>query len=222
MSATIIAIDGPAASGKSTLARLIAQHHGWAYINTGQMYRAVAYFGLLSNLTLPEDEFAAIGIAKSLCFSIKNRTLLVNGEDLSEKICLPIVEKVVSAYAAVPDIRSLLVSKQRDIAKTQSVVMDGRDIGTVVFPDATLKIFLVARAEVRAKRRHQELQDRGLDNLPPYEEILRDIEQRDAQDRERTVSPLIQASDAILVDTSTLSVQETIALIETLLKETPA
>ncbi len=218
MSAIIIAIDGPAASGKSTIARLLAEQHGWTYINTGQMYRAVAYFGLLSNISLPEDEFAAIGIAKSLSFSIEPNTLLVNGEDLSKKLCLPLVEKVVSAYSAIPEIRNILVRTQRDVAKKRSVVMDGRDVGTVVFPKATLKIFLVASADVRAKRRLQDLQTRFSDNLPSYEEILRNLELRDSQDSERSVSPLIKAPDAILIDTSTLSIEETLDQIEELLK----
>ena len=217
MSAVIVAIDGPAASGKSTLARLLADRHGWAYINTGQMYRAVAYFGLRAKLSLPDDTMAAIKIANDINFSIINNTLLINGENLSDPISQPVVEKIVSSFAAIPEIRRLLVQKQRNIAKTQSVVMDGRDIGTVVFPDATLKIFLVARAAVRAQRRFDELQHRFSDNFPSYDEILRDIEQRDTEDRERAVSPLIKASDAILIDTSSLSIAETLQKIEDLL-----
>ena len=217
MHAVIVAIDGPAASGKSTLARQLAQRHGWAYINTGQMYRAVAHFGRLAQLSLPADEAKAIQIAHLLHFTISQNTLLVNGDNLSDKTADPEVERLVSTYAAIPDIRQILVNKQRAIAKTQSVVMDGRDIGTVVFPDATLKIFLVAKPEIRAKRRFDEILSRFHENLPSYDEILRDITLRDAKDCERALSPLAKADDAILVDTSTLSSSETLERIDALL-----
>lgn len=215
---TVVAIDGPAASGKSTLAKLLAERHGWLHINSGQMYRAVAYYGLQANLSLPNDEFAAIVLARGLIFSVHNKALLINGEDISTLVSLPAVEKVVSAYAAIADIRSILVNKQRNLANKHSVVMDGRDIGTVVFPMATLKIFLIASAEVRAMRRFNEIQLRYPDEPNTYENILKEIRTRDNFDSKRPASPLKQASDAILIDTSTLSISETVEKIDQLLK----
>ena len=218
MAPFVIAIDGPAASGKSTIARLLAHKHGWVYINSGQMYRAVAHFGLLAHLTLPQDEQLAVSIAERLLFSVEKGVLLTNGEDLSQKVSMPIVEKAVSSYAAISGVRKTLVNKQREIAKTKSVVMDGRDVGTVVFPDAQLKIFLVATAEVRAKRRFDEIRARYPNDSISYQEILAGIKQRDAHDQERDLSPLIMANDAILVDTSNQSINEVTLTIESLVK----
>ena len=213
MNNLIIAIDGPAGSGKTTSAKVVAEHFNYLYIDTGAMYRAVTLFCIKNNLGLDE---------KLICESLKNikidlipsdkgqRTLL-NGEDVSVYIRLPEVTKLVSPVSAMACVREAMVNQQRQIGRNKAVVMDGRDIGTVVFPDADLKIFLVATIEARAKRRFLELQKSGI--TIPLEEIMEQIISRDEYDSSRENSPLKKADDAIEIDTSNLSIEQQTKLI---------
>ena len=200
----IIAIDGPAGAGKSTLARRIALRVGAVYIDTGAMYRAVALWAIRSAIPL-DDSHRLEALAKnaSIQFVAGNDRLLLNGEDVTEAIRTPEVASAASEVAAVAAVRRAMVAIQRDIAAMASVVMEGRDIGTVVFPDADVKIFLDANSEIRAQRRADELSEKKI----PFDldRLRQQIEERDSRDRNRAASPLLQAQDAIYLDSSKLS-----------------
>jgi len=210
----VIAIDGPAGAGKSTVAKAIAQALNYTYIDTGAMYRAVALAALRSGVPL-DDEQALTELAQQLHIELQpapggNRVLL-NGEDVTEALRTPEVGAAASPVAAVPGVRHRLVEQQRAMARRGGVVMDGRDIGTVVFPDADVKLFLTASAEERAKRRWLELQAKGF--RQSLEEIRRSLEERDRRDAERAVSPLRKADDAVEIDTTDKSVDEVVRLV---------
>ncbi len=203
----VVAIDGPAGAGKSTIARTLAEKLGLTYIDTGAMYRAVALRALRDGVTL--DDSAAlerIAVDAGIEFGAGRRTLF-DGEDVSEAIRTPEVASGASKVAAVGPVRVALVAKQRAMADTVGVVMEGRDIGTVVFPDATVKIFLDADPFERAKRRAAETPGVSV------EELARQIAERDARDSGRAESPLVQAPDAVRVDTTGLSIDEVVAKI---------
>ena len=200
----IIAIDGPAAAGKSTLARRVALRLGAVYIDTGAMYRAVALWAMRSGIPL-DDSHRLEALAKnaSIQFIAGNDRLLLNGEDVTEAIRTLEVASAASEVAAVAGVRRQMVEMQRAIAAKSSVVMEGRDIGTVVFPDADVKIFLDATSEIRAQRRAEEL---GEKKIPfDLDRLRQQIEERDARDRNRTASPLLQAQDATYLDSSKLT-----------------
>jgi len=212
----IIAIDGPAASGKSTTARAIADHLGYIYLDTGAMYRTLALAALryaeegwdepvAQVLKETEVDVAYAGDGEMRIF--------LDGEDVSEAIRQPEVGTMASRISARADIRDKMVALQREIghAAEPGVVVDGRDIGTVVFPDAPVKVFLTADLEERARRRQQELQQKGQDASLPA--VRREVEARDRADRERSVAPLRQADDAVVVDTTHLSVEEQVQAI---------
>ncbi|MGA2296611.1 MAG: (d)CMP kinase [FCB group bacterium] len=208
MNNIIIAIDGPAGSGKTTTAREVAKKLNYIYIDTGAMYRAVTLAWLRLNTELTEEIICGlmdkIGIRLEL-INNEQKTLL-NNEDVSEDIRLPEVTKNVSPVSAIGCVRQKLVQMQRELAKNRGVVMDGRDIGTVVLPDAELKIFLIATPETRAKRRLLELQEKGIESN--LEEIKNLIITRDNYDSSRELSPLTKAADAIEIDTSNLTIQQ--------------
>lgn len=204
-----IALDGPSGSGKSTMARRISQELGFYYIDTGALYRAVGLFVKRCGVD-PSDE-AAVSAALNGCevrFDFQNgvqRTML-KGEDVSGEIRTPEVSQLASRVSAFSAVRALLLDTQRTFASGNSVIMDGRDIGTTVLPDAAIKIFLTASAEDRAMRRFQELAARG--EKTDYETVLREQRERDSRDENREISPLRRADDAILVDTTGLSLEE--------------
>jgi cytidylate kinase len=201
----VIAIDGPAGAGKSTVARLVAAKLGINYLDTGALYRALAYF--LDSISVPPVEGEALNKALfDVNVAINGKTVLLNGNDISDLIRTPAVDKIASLYSALPSVREKLLSIQRDQVLKGGLVADGRDMGTVVFPFAPVKIFLTAEADVRAKRRYDELTARGV--KVDYKKILNEIHQRDEIDEKRSISPLRQASDALLVDSSSMNAEQ--------------
>lgn len=202
MNAVNIAVDGPSGAGKSTLARRLAARLHYIYVDTGAMYRAIAYHTLRCRA---EDEEAVTALLPMIHVSLRYedgvQRILLNGEDVSDVIRTPEVSMAASRVSAIPAVRTFLLGMQRQLAAEQSVVMDGRDIGTVVLPDAQVKIFLTATAEKRAERRFLELEQKQ-PGAQTYEEVLADVIQRDKQDTERETAPLRQADDAVLVDTT--------------------
>ena len=199
-----IAIDGPAGAGKSTIARLAAKELGFIYVDTGALYRAIGLAASRRSLTA-EDKDAIIemltAIKVELAFNEKHEQIvLLDGEDVSGLIRTPEISMMASAVSAIPEVRAFLLDLQRDMAHTNNVIMDGRDIGTVVLPDAKIKIFLSASPECRARRRYDELIEKGMD--VKYEDILSDVIARDYADSHRDIAPLKPADDAIMVDTS--------------------
>jgi cytidylate kinase len=213
----IIAIDGPTASGKSTTAKRVAVRLGFLHLNTGAMYRA---FALLVSRRNPNTHDSA-QVHELLCEADigfdENGNILLNGVDVSREILEPDIALLASELSTNPEVRAKLVEKQRAIGKDGGVVLEGRDIGTVVFPDAELKIFLVANAQVRAERRQQELASMG--TQISIDELRQQIEERDKRDRERAISPLRKAADAIEVDTTNLSIQGQVNKIFELAKQ---
>ncbi len=210
-----IAIDGPAGAGKSTIAKAAAKALGFIYVDTGAMYRALGLFALREGVE-PDDREAVKLLLKKVEVTLSRnekgeQLVILNGEDVSSLIRTEQVSMAASKISAIPEVRASLLSLQRDMAKKYNVIMDGRDIGTVILPDAKVKIFLTASAEIRAKRRYDELIARG-ENVT-YDEVLRDVKERDDYDVNKPISPLKPAEDSILVDTSELSLQESIDLL---------
>jgi cytidylate kinase len=214
-----ITIDGPAASGKSTTAREVAKNLGYIYIDSGAMYRAVTLSALRNNIAVDDSEGIA-DLAKQLELKFgrnDHKTIIfMDGEDVSEKIRTPEIDQNISPVAANPAVRMIMVQKQRAIGKEGGIVMDGRDIGTVVFPDADLKIFMMATVRERALRRKKEQEQKGLKiNL---DKVVSDIKYRDQQDKSRNHGPLLKAVDAIEIDTTQLSIGQQIKKILELAK----
>ena len=206
-----IAIDGPAGAGKSTIAKLCAKKMGLVYVDTGAMYRAVALYILESGTDINDRE-AVADCCKGASVDIKYedgvQNVYLNGSNVTGRLREEAVGNTASVTSAVPEVRAQIFSLQRGLAERGGVIMDGRDIGTVVMPDADVKIFLTASSEVRAKRRVLELEAKG--EHPVFEEIKKDIEERDHRDMTRKISPLKQADDAILVDTSDMTIDEVV------------
>ena len=198
-----IAIDGPAGAGKSTIAKLLAKTVGCIYVDTGALYRTIGLSVLESGIE-PSDTLAVIKQLKKIEVDIaykgENQVVLLNKKDVSDKIRTPAVSEAASVTSAIPEVRAFLLELQRKLAREHSVVMDGRDIATVVLPNADVKIFLTASAEERANRRYKELIEKGEQVI--YDEVLRDIIIRDERDSSRAVAPLKCAKDATLVDTT--------------------
>ena len=209
-----IAIDGPAGVGKSTTARLVAKKLGYTYIDTGAMYRAVAFYLIEKGVDL-FNESSVVHASKDVAVSLDVRqNVYVNGVDVTAKIRTQEVSEFASVVASYAQIRFKLVNLQRSIAKIQNVVMDGRDIGTLVLPNANLKIYLDADVDIRAKRRFDELLAKGLN--PNFEEVKNETKVRDGRDISRKESPLVQTSDAVLIDTGHKSIEEVVAEIVSL------
>lgn len=201
----IIAVDGPAGSGKSTISKIVAKELGFTYLDTGAMYRMITYFALQEETNL-EDDNKVENLLNRTDLDIQGDKFILNGKDISKEIRGVEVTQNVSKIAAIKAVREKLVDMQRDISKGKKVILDGRDIGTVVFPNADLKVFLVASPEERAKRRVKDFASKGVEQS--FDEVLKDIIKRDKMDSERKESPLKQAEDAILVDTSNMSIEE--------------
>lgn len=216
-----IAIDGPAGAGKSTIAKAAARKLGYIYVDTGAMYRAIGLYALRSGISVTDtDEVISLldEIKLSLARNEQGEQLVIlNGEDVSGLIRTEEVSMAASKVSAVPKVREFLLSLQRDMAESNNVIMDGRDIGTVVLPDAKVKIFLTASAEIRARRRYDELIAKGQE--ADYETVLRDVKQRDENDMNRPIAPLKPAEDSILVDTSDIDLESSIALLIKTIKE---
>ena len=205
-----VAVDGPSGAGKSTLSKAVAGELGILYVDTGAIYRTIGYYVFEKGID-PKDGPAVNAILPELDIQMRYgddglQRMYLNGQDVTTQIRLPQISMYASAVSAIPEVREFLLEMQRELARRSSVIMDGRDIGTVVLPDADVKIFLTAEAEVRAQRRAKELAERGTPT--PFEEVLRDIQQRDYNDSHRAAAPLRQAEDAVLVDTSELTFAE--------------
>ncbi len=219
-----IAIDGPAASGKSTIGGRLAQRLGYLYLDTGAMYRAVTWVALKRGVDI-DDEKAVTTLAQDMEITItrptvddgRQYTVLVDGEDVTWQIRRPEVDRHVSPVSAYPGVRQVLTEQQSRLGQQGRVVMIGRDIGTVVMPDADLKIYLDASAEERARRRHLELLERGEE--ADYQEILRAMKRRDTIDSRRAVAPLKAADDAIRVDTDNLSIEQVLRIVEEIVQD---
>ena len=210
-----IAIDGPSGAGKSTIAKAVAKRLGYVYVDTGALYRTVGYAALCEKLDCKNPGEIVPLLAKikvDLTYDNGVQKVLLNREDVSTQIRLPECSMAASAVSAIPEVREFLLNTQREIASHHNVIMDGRDIGTVVLPNAHVKIFLTASAEKRAKRRYDELCEKGVTTT--FEEVLEDMKQRDYNDSHRAIAPLKPAEDSVLVDTSDLNLEESIDAIE--------
>ena len=211
-----IAIDGPAGAGKSTIAKTLAKELGYYYVDTGAIYRTVAYFLDLLGIA-PKDVDGVSRYIDELTIDIEydeegKQHMIMNGMDVSDDIRTQDISQKASLVSAHAVVRDMLLDMQRDLARKHNVIMDGRDIGTVVLPKATVKIFLTAAPEVRAKRRFDELTAKGTETT--FEKVLAEVKQRDHQDSTRTIAPLKQAKDAVLVDTSDLDIPGVVAAIK--------
>jgi cytidylate kinase len=201
----VVAIDGPAGAGKSTIARSVAKRLGFVYIDTGAMYRAVAFWALRAGIDEADThKMEQLAREAEITFEAGSRSVFLNGEDVTEAIRTPEVSSAASKVSAIAGVRRALVEKQREMAATGSVVMEGRDIGSVVFPDARVKIFLDAPSQERVARRSRELTARGVQ--VDADGAARAIEERDQRDRTRVEAPLVQAPDAIYIDSGGLTI----------------
>ncbi|WP_372714038.1 (d)CMP kinase [Ilyobacter sp.] len=216
MSNFIVAVDGPAGSGKSTISKLVAEKYKLTYLDTGAMYRMVAFYSLEKGVDLDSPAEVEL-MLENIKIDIEGDKFILNGIDVSQEIRTPRVTSVVSKTASIKAVREKLVELQREIGNGKRVILDGRDIGTVVFPDAHLKVFLVASPEERAKRRLKEYEENGIES--DYESVLGSIKERDHIDSTREESPLKKADDAIEVDTSFLSIEEVSNKISALIRE---
>ena len=209
-----IAIDGPSGAGKSTVAKALAARMGIVYVDTGALYRTVGYAATRAGIAT-KDAAALEALLPDIRIDVRYedgvQCVYLNGENLGDKIRRPEISMAASDVSAIPAVRAFLLDTQRDIAKRNSVVMDGRDIGTVILPDADVKIFMVASAEARAERRTRELAEKGMPAR--YEDVLREMKERDAQDSGRAIAPAIPAPDAVHLDNSGLTVEESVAAV---------
>ena len=216
-----IAIDGPAGAGKSTIAKYAASELGFIYVDTGALYRTIGLAAQRRGIS-PTDTGSVIAmlgdISVELAFNEqRQQVVLLDGEDVSALIRTPEISMMASAVSALPEVRAHLLDLQRDIARKNNVIMDGRDIGTVVLPDAQIKIFLFASPECRAKRRYDQLVEKGME--VSYDEILASVKERDHNDSSRAVAPLKPADDAVMVDTSWQTLDESVAKLISIMKE---
>lgn len=219
MSAPIVAIDGPAGAGKSTVARQLARKLGFSMIDTGAIYRSVALAARRADIEWDDDDGLRRLLDAGLGLTFHDDRVLLNGHDVSEAIRTPEISRGASIVSARPVVREKLLGLQRDLGRRapRGAVLEGRDIGTVVFPDAEVKFFITASAEVRARRRHDELAEKGL--TVPFEEVLADQRRRDKDDSERAIAPLKPAADALLVDTTGVDLDD---VVKTCLREARA
>lgn len=208
-----IAIDGPSGAGKSTISRKAAEIFGFIYVDTGAIYRTIGLASKIRGVSL-DDKAAVMEMLTKLNIELKynesgEQHMYLDGKDVSRDIRLPEVSMLASKVSAIPEVRNFLVDMQRDMAKKYDVIMDGRDIGTVILPDADLKIFLTADVNDRAQRRYEELRTKGM--IKPFDEVLAEMKQRDEQDTLRAAAPLKAAEDAVMLDTSGNTLEQSIA-----------
>lgn len=214
-----VAIDGPAGAGKSTVAKAVAKELNYIYVDTGALYRAIAYNAVKNGVIDSADDVVAL-LDKTkieLKYTDGVQSVFLNGEDVSPFIRTPEISMGASKVSAIPQVRAFLLDLQRNIAKENNVIMDGRDIATVVLPDADVKIFLFASAECRAQRRYKELVEKG-ENVT-YDEVLADVNQRDYQDSHREIAPLKPCETSIMADTSDKTLEESVKYITNIIKE---
>lgn len=216
-----VAIDGPSGAGKSTIAKAVAERFGFIYVDTGAIYRTVGLAVSRAGID-PQDADAVVGLLPALDIALRHgedglQHMFLNGEDVSGLIRTPEISMYASKVSALPPVRAFLMEMQRSMARRTSVIMDGRDIGTVVLPDAALKIFLTASAEARAERRYKELLEKG--QSVSYDDVLCDMAERDKNDTTRAAAPLRAADDAVLLDTSALSLAESIDAVAALVEK---
>ena len=216
-----VAIDGPAGAGKSTISRKAAAELGYIYIDTGALYRTVGLNALRKGVDIQKDDEVISTLTDELKVELRfvdgEQKMFLNDEDVSLAIRTPEASMAASRVSAVPKVREYLFDLQKNLAKNNNCIMDGRDIGTVVLPEADVKIFLTASPEARAERRYKELLEKGMD--ASYDEVLKDMIKRDYDDSHRAIAPLKQADDAILCDTSDIGLEESIELIIRTIKE---
>ena len=217
-----VAIDGPAGAGKSTMAKAVAKELGFVYVDTGAIYRTVGYYMTLCGIG-PKDVDGVTRLIKDVNIEIRydengTQCMILNGQDVSGEIRTPEMGDCASKLSTLKVVRDYLLEVQRDLAKKSNVVMDGRDIGTVVLPHADVKIYLTASAEVRANRRLLDFQKKG-DTKITFQTVLEDIKKRDERDMNREIAPLRQAEDAVLLDTSDMSVEQSMAAIKKIIEE---
>jgi cytidylate kinase len=218
-----IAIDGPSGAGKSYLAKALAAHFGYIHVDTGALYRTLGLYAQRQGIAIAQVADICAHLEKisvSLAFTEEGQRVFLCGEDVTDFIRTPEISMYASAVSAVPAVRAYLLETQRSIARNHSVIMDGRDIGTVILPDAEVKIFLVADNRARAERRCAELREKGIETS--VEEVLADMNVRDENDRTRTTAPAIAAEDAIVLDNSLLTREETLAAAIGIIEEKSA
>ena len=211
-----IAVDGPAGAGKSSIARAVAEEIGYIYVDTGALYRSIALYSIENKLDNESLVNSLDKINIRLDFIDKCQHVFLNDNDVSDKIRTPEVSMGASKVSVIPEVREFLFGLQKKIAAENNIIMDGRDIGTVVLPDADLKVFLTASAEERANRRFKEMTDSSI----TYEQVLEDIKQRDYNDMHRDIAPLKQAEDAVLLDTTGMTIEEVKQKLKALIDET--
>ena len=216
-----IAIDGPAAAGKSTIAKMVAKNLNYTYIDTGAMYRAMALFGIENNINLESEKEKLVSMLDDVDIEIRyiddSQRVFLNGTDVSQSIRQEMVSVGAPNAAVIPQVREKLVELQRKMAKSDNVIMDGRDICSYVLPNADVKIFLTASSDARAKRRYDELTAKGIEC--EFEKIKADMEYRDKNDSQRTVAPLKKADDATLIDTTDYDFDESVEAVLTLIRK---
>lgn len=219
-----VAVDGPAGAGKSSVARIVSKELGYLYIDTGAMYRTLAYKAIKNGIDIKNDDKAVLSMLEDTEMNIRyidgEQRMLIDGEDVTAFIRTPEVSAGASDIAAIPEVRTWLLDCQRDLAHNNNCIMDGRDIGTNILPNAQVKIFLTASVEARAKRRYDELIQNGQDVI--YEKIKEDIIKRDKNDTTRACAPLKMAPDAVLADTSSLDMAESVELVKRIIAEKAA
>ena len=216
-----IAIDGPSGAGKSTLARMAAKHFGMIYVDTGALYRCIGLFAYQNGVD-PKSEAAVTALLPDIKIDMSYddagvQRMFINGADVTDDIREPIISSYASDVSALPPVRAFLLDMQRDMAARYDVIMDGRDIGTIVLPNAGLKVFLTASAELRAVRRHRELIEKG--SSVTFEEVLRDMTERDRNDSTRSIAPLKAADDAVLLDTTGVDLDGSFELLRAIISE---
>ena len=210
-----IAIDGPGGAGKSTVARAVAKQLGFIYVDTGAIYRAIGLKFVRTGKSFTNENIISVlpGTQLSLTHIDGEQHIIIDGEDVSSLIRTQEISSAASKVSAVPEVRAFLLDLQRDIARKNNVIMDGRDVGTVILPNAEVKIFLTANVEVRARRRHRELMAKGLETPDTFERVLKEVAERDKADSERATAPLKPAEDAVLVDTSDMDFEQSVQTV---------
>ena len=216
-----VAVDGPAGSGKSTITKMVAKDLGYNYVDTGAMYRGLTYDFLKNNLTELDEKKIELLLSKvkfEVKFIDRVQYIFVNGEDVSEKIRTAEVSKFTSLFAKSPAVREFLIDTQRNLAMSNNIIMDGRDIASVVLPNADVKIFLTASVEERARRRVLDFERQGVVDID-FDKVKADIAARDYQDENRDIAPLVKVDDAVLIDTTNLAITEVVEKMTELIKK---